>query len=105
MRHHGQSFFEKLKLNFGKKEDKDYYFLIFNKKDNQDVFCTKLKGLKSLQANGNNLPFQSKWDLNRNICQRSFDEAAKFILSTFGKSIKLRSDIYFNFKKYFPQYV
>lgn len=98
-------FFNYLHLDFGKRKDKDYYFLVFNKQNNTDVFCTKLKGLEKIQPNGNNLPFQSKWDINRKIINRTFDEAAKFILSTFGESIKLRSDIYFNFKRFFPQYV
>lgn len=98
-------FFERLKEDFGTNENKDYYFLIINKKDPTDVYCTTLKGLQTLQPNGSNLPFQCKWDDNRSIKNRSFTEAADFILKTFGNSIKLRSDIYFNFKRLFPQYV
>ncbi len=99
------SFFERLKEDFGTNENKDYYFLIINKKDPADVYCTTLKGLQTLQPNGNNLPFQCKWNDNRTIKNRSFTEAADFILKMFGNSIKLRSDIYFNFKRLFPQYV
>jgi hypothetical protein len=98
-------YFEKLKENLGKSKDKDFYFLVFNKQKSQDIFLNTLKGLQKLQENGNNLPFQCKWDNNRTLENRSFEQAEKFILSVFGKSIKLRSEIYFNFKKHFPQYV
>ena len=98
-------FFEKLKQAFGTHQDKDYYFLIVNKQDLSDVFCSTLKCIENLTPNGNNLPFQSKWSNNHKLVSRTFDEAANFIMTTFATSIKLRSDIYFNFKKYFPQYV
>ncbi len=98
-------YFQKLAENFGHKKDKDYFFLIVNKQDFSDVFCTTLKGIKTLTPNGNNLPFQCKWNCNREVYHRDFFDAAKLILGTLGESIKLRSDIYFNFKKYFPEYV
>ncbi len=97
-------YFEKLYNGFGKQKDKDYYFLIVNKNNRNDVFCTTLRCLKSITPNGNNLPFQCRWNSNRNLFSRDFDDAAEFILKTLGESIKLRSGIYFNFKKYFPQY-
>ncbi|MCR4664072.1 MAG: hypothetical protein K5660_01745 [Paludibacteraceae bacterium] len=98
-------FFQKLNDSFGKHKDKDYYFLIVNKRDLSDVFCSTLKSISNLTPNGNNLPFQSKWQDNHILISRTFEEAADFIMTTFAASIKLRSDIYFNFKKYFPQYV
>lgn len=98
-------FFERLHRDFGKNTQNDYYFLIVNKQNPSDVFATKLKGLQTIVANGNNLPFQCCWQLNRKIKERSFKEATQFILSTFGESIKLRADIYFNFKRLFPEYV
>lgn len=99
------SYFHQLSLAFGRQQDKDYYFLIINKNSLADVFCTSLRGLQTLTPNGNNLPFQSRWCDNRCLCQRTFQESANFVMNTFGESIKRRSDIYFNFKKYFPQYV
>ncbi len=98
-------YFERLKDNLGKETDKDYYFLIVNKKSTQDVFVNSLKGLQNIQPNGNNLPFQCKWDINREFKKRSFKDATAFIIGVFGESIKLRSEIYFNFKKYFAEYV
>jgi len=99
------SYFEKLKENLGTNKEKDYYFLIVNKSDDKDLFINGLKGLYKLQPNGNNLPFQCRWDENREFINRNFKKAEKFILSVFGESIKLRAEIYFNFKKLFPNYV
>ncbi len=99
-----KSYFEKLKENLGISES-DYYFLVFNKEDNGDIFANSLKGLSALQPSGNNLPFQCKWDSNREYIDRTFDESKQFILTVFGQSIKLRSEIYFNFKQSFPEYV
>ena len=99
------SYFEKMKENLATKKDKDYYFLICNKKDEKDVFINTLKGLQKLQPNGNNLPFQCRWDENRDFKNRTLKQAEKFILTTFGESIKLRAEIYFNFKRLFPDYV
>lgn len=99
------SFFKRLNMSFGKHQDKDYYFLIVNKKDLSDVFCSTLRSIQNLTPNGNNLPFQSRWQDNHILVNRTFEEASDFIMTTFAASIKLRSDIYFNFKKYFPQYV
>lgn len=99
------NYFERLKENMGKNKDKDYYFLIINKSNPEEIFVATLKSIKKLQANGNNLPFQCRWKENKEITERTFEESQKFILSKFGESIKLRADIYFNFKKYFNEYL
>ncbi len=98
-------FFENLRNDFGTDQEQDYYFLIVNKQNPTDTFCATLRGLQTLTPNGNNLPFQCKWNSNRQVKRRNFDEASQFILKTFGESIKLRSSIYFNFKRLFPEYV
>ncbi len=79
----------------------DYYFLIINKNDTSDIFYTSLKQLEQLVPNGNNLPFQAKWDENRNLILRNFEESKKFILDNFAASLQLRADAYFSFKRYF----
>lgn len=99
------SYFKKLNNGFGKHQDKDYYFLIVNKDDLSDVFCTTLKCIQNLKPNGSNLPFQSKWKDNHRLITRSFQEAADFIMNTLGESLKRRSNLYINFQKIFPQYV
>jgi len=99
------TYFSKLRENIDTYINKDYYFLVLNKNDAKDIFINSLKGLRKLTPNGNNLPFQCKWKENKEFQKRSHASASKFILKTFGESIKLRSEIYFNFKKYFPEYV
>ncbi len=87
-----EKYFHKLHKDLGKNTNRDYYFLIINKNDPKDVFINSLKGIQTLQPN--NLPFQCKWDNNREIVQRSFIESKNFILSTLAKSVKLRANIY-----------
>ncbi|MCQ2630107.1 restriction endonuclease [Helicobacter pylori] len=95
-----EKYFQKLHKDLGKNTDRDYYFLIINKNDPKDVFINSLKdvfinslkGIQTLQPN--NLPFQCKWDNNREIVQRNFIESKNFILSALAKSVKLRADIY-----------
>ncbi len=87
-----EKYFQKLHKDLGKNTNRDYYFLIINKNDPKDVFINSLKGIQTLQPN--NLPFQCKWDNNREIVQRSFIESKNFILSTLAKSVKLRANIY-----------
>ncbi|MCQ2898024.1 restriction endonuclease [Helicobacter pylori] len=87
-----EKYFQKLHKDLGKNTNRDYYFLIINKNDPKDVFINSLKGIQTLQPN--NLPFQCKWDNNREIIQRNFTESKNFILSALAKSVKLRANIY-----------
>ncbi|GAA8181228.1 hypothetical protein HpBT138_13060 [Helicobacter pylori] len=87
-----EKYFQKLHKDLGKNTDRDYYFLIINKNDPKDIFINSLKGIQTLQPN--NLPFQCKWDNNREIIQRNFDESKNSILSALAKSVKLRANIY-----------
>ncbi|WQW48881.1 restriction endonuclease [Helicobacter pylori] len=82
-----EKYFQKLHKDLGINTDRDYYFLIINKNDPKDVFINSLKGIQTLQPN--NLPFQCKWDNNREIIQRDFDGSKNFILSALAKSVKL----------------
>ncbi|QQW86644.1 restriction endonuclease [Helicobacter pylori] len=87
-----EKYFQKLHKDLGKNTDRDYYFLIINKNDPKDIFINSLKGIQTLQPN--NLPFQCKWDNNREIVQRDFDGSKNFILSALAKSVTLRANIY-----------
>ncbi len=93
-------YFKSLKENI-QQNSKDYYFLIINKDNSSDVFATSLKNLESILPNGNNLPFQAKWNNNRKLINRDFESAKAFLLGTFEESLKLRADAYLHFKKYF----
>jgi len=72
---------------------KDYYFLVFNKKVEGDVYWTSLKCLTGLTQNPNNPPFQSDWTLNRTRVERSTIDAFKFLLSNLQGSHQKRVDI------------
>ncbi len=87
-----EKYFQKLHKDLGTNTNRDYYFLIINKNDPKDIFINSLKGIQTLQPN--NLPFQCKWDNNREIIQRDFDGSKNFILSALAKSVKLRANIY-----------
>lgn len=86
-------YFSLLKKGLSTKTDKDYYILVVSKKTPSDVFCTSLKQIQTLVANGNNLPFQCNWGNNRKPQSRTHDAAVKFLLGKFYDSIKLRANI------------
>lgn len=86
-------YFALLKRGLSTKKDKDYYFLVVSKRHPSDVFCTSLKQIQTLVANGNNLPFQCNWGSNRLPQSRTHDAAIKFLLGKFYESIKLRANI------------
>lgn len=97
-----EKYFQKLHKDLGKNTNRDYYFLIINKNDPKDIFINSLKGIQTFQPN--NLPFQCKWDNNREIVQRSFIESKNSILSTLAKSVTLRANIYLAFKEVFGEF-
>ncbi|ACF13246.1 putative restriction endonuclease [Chloroherpeton thalassium ATCC 35110] len=100
-----ESYFDKLNIHMGNQTTADYYFLVLNKQNPKDVFANTLRSLTILQPNGNNLPFQCRWDLNRQPMNRTFNDAKDFIMRVFGDSIKQRAKIYLSFETRFPDYV
>ncbi len=59
--------FNKLKnKEYNNNNKKDYYFLVLNKEDANDIIVNSVKGLSILTQNINNLPFQVCWNKNRN---------------------------------------
>ena len=93
-------YFSMLERGLSTKTDKDYYFLVLSKKDPLDVFCTSLKQIKTLVANGNNLPFQCNWGNNHELHTRTHNAAIKFLLGKFYESIKLRANILNEFEEH-----
>lgn len=58
--------FTKLKnKNYNLNNKKDYYFIVFNKFNKNDIIINSVKGLTILTPNINNLPFQVKWCNNK----------------------------------------
>lgn len=93
-------YFALLNKGLNTKTDKDYYILVVSKKNPRDVFCTSLKQIQTLVANGNNLPFQCNWGNNRAPQSRTHDAAVKFLLGKFYESIKLRANILDEFERH-----
>lgn len=50
---------------FNTNDKKDYYFLVLNKNNPNDIIINSVKGLTTLTPNSNNLPFQVCWNKNR----------------------------------------
>lgn len=98
-----ENFLENLSKNI-QKNNKDYYFLIINKNDLNDIFWTSLKNINILTPNGNNLPFQANWQINKIKIYRHYDEVREILLTTFGKSLKLRARAYNQFLEFFPDF-
>lgn len=96
-------FFEAIKNNLTA-NSKDYYFLVVNKNNPTDIFATSLKQLKDIKPEGNNLPFQARWNDNRELIQRDFNEAKEFILGAMGQSLALRAKTYSEFLEHFPEF-
>lgn len=60
--------FNKIKnKEYNKNNKKDYYFIVINKNNYNDIIINSLKGLSILSPNINNLPFQICWNKNRNF--------------------------------------
>jgi len=77
--------FDKLKnKEYNYQHKKDYYFLVLNKNDNQDIIINSVKGLTKITPNLNNLPYQVKWDINRNFIYKNINVC----ISDFLESIK-----------------
>jgi len=97
------TFLNSLKEDISEKEPKtDYYFLVINKKDTQDIFFNSLRGIKNFVSNGNNPPFQVKWSENKQFDKVSFVEAKKRILTALGLTLQQRANPWFIFEKNFP---
>jgi hypothetical protein len=99
-----EDYLKQLKENI-KNTNKDYYFLVINKNNTDDIFINSLKQISTLQPNGNNLPFQIKWCDNKTMNPKSFKKVKSLLLGTLGQSIKLRADAYISFQKYFSDYL
>ena len=60
---------------------RDYYFLVLNKTNADDIVINSVRGLRSLTNNVNNLPFQVKWMDNRNYVAKPIAKSVEqFIL-------------------------
>jgi hypothetical protein len=80
---------DKLKTkSYNKIKKKDYYFLILNKNNFQDIIINSVKGLSFLTSNINNLPFQVCWNKNREFSYDKIENKIEIFLKCLKKSKK-----------------
>jgi len=78
--------FSKLKnKEYNYKHKKDYYFIVFNKNDSNDIIINSLKGLNILTPNINNLPFQICWNKNRLFIYGKIKDKVKLFIDCLKK--------------------
>jgi hypothetical protein len=78
--------FRKLKnKEYNRKHKKDYYFIVLNKTNQSDVIVNSVRGLSILKPNINNLPFQVKWNNNKEYKYDIIDNKIKMFINCLKK--------------------
>lgn len=78
--------FNKLKnKEYNTNNKKDYYFIVLNKMDSNDIIINSVKGLTVLTANINNLPFQICWNKNREFKYENINKKIKLFIDCLQK--------------------
>ena len=70
---------------YNKNHKKDYYFLVLNKKNPEEIIVNSIKGLTEITPNNNNLPFQIKWCINKQFNYTPIKILCKKILTIWKK--------------------
>lgn len=96
-----EGLFEKIRINLGTKRSKDYFFLVIFK-NTGTCLITSLRSLTNLRPNGNNLPFQCRWNSQIGYSPNPFNRSRSYLLTTLGKSVNLRAAIKEQFQSAFP---
>ena len=73
----------KKEYNFNNK--KDYYFIVLNKLQPNDIVINSLKGLTYLTPNINNLPFQICWNKNREYKYENINKKVNLFIKCLKK--------------------
>lgn len=84
-----ESFIEKITTK-AKLSSADYYFLVIFK-ESKEVLFTSLKRIDKLTPNGNNLPFQCKWNDNKQETNRTENEQFDYLKQVFLSSYLKRA--------------
>jgi len=78
--------FNKLKnKEYNTNNKKDYYFIVLNKTDVNDIIINSIKGLTILTPNINNLPFQVCWNKNRTFKYENINKKIKLFIDCLQK--------------------
>tara|TARA_Y100000389_G_C17315024_1_gene439994 strand:+ start:175 stop:885 length:711 start_codon:yes stop_codon:yes gene_type:complete len=73
------------KKEYNYRHNKDYFFVIVNKNNKNDIIINSVKGLTTLTPNINNLPFQVCWCKNRTFKHKPITESIKMFLDAIQK--------------------
>ena len=78
--------FNKLKnKKYNTNNKKDYYFIVLNKTNENDIIVNSVKGLTILTPNINNLPFQVNWSKNRFFKYENINKKIKLFIDCLQK--------------------
>jgi len=78
--------FNKLKnKKYNTNPKKDYYFIVLNKTNANDIIVNSVKGLTILTPNINNLPFQVNWNKNRLFKYENINKKIKLFIDCLQK--------------------
>jgi hypothetical protein len=80
--------------NINYKSKKDYYFLVVNKNNTNEVIINSCKGLPQLTPNSNNLPFQVNWSKNKEYNFINIQESIKKLITCLQKPSPSWSEIF-----------
>jgi hypothetical protein len=78
---------------------KDYFFLVFNKNNSNNIYINSVLGLKKLTRNNNNLPFQVKWNDNKYYELTSISEKVEMFKKTIKGKLPWKIDFLLNMNK------
>lgn len=67
---------------------KDYYFLVINKNNTKDIIVNSVLGVSNITPNVNNLPFQIKWNNNKNYDLTNVEDKVLHHLKVIKKNAK-----------------
>ena len=91
------------KLNnkeYNRNYKKDYYFIVVNKNNTNEIIINSIKGLKILNPNINNLPFQICWQKNKEYVYENINTKIKLFIKCLRDTKKdWKHDFIKNFRK------
>lgn len=93
-----EGFNRKLYENLNYESNSDYYFMVIRKSDHK-IIINSLLGTSKLVSNGNNLPFQIKWNDNLSYIERPRQEAISKVLATYFDSWAKKSSPFLELQK------
>lgn len=75
---------------------RDYYFLVVNKNNTNDVIINSIKGLSNLTSNINNLPFQICWNNNREYDYKKIEISVNMFIECIKKPKPSWKELFLN---------